>query len=294
MTLRRVIPGLLRKSEGGGFVGCSGAFNPSITGLLDSYPGANLAWSLRRLRDGYNGPCIRVGHIGDALIQQDICFDNNIIDIAQVNAFSATSSTGLGCYVSRIYLQDLTGGYIEFGTSSGTFPAITDASNTVFTYNGLPSLKVAIGLQNIDPLIGIVGASLFSVVKLDAITSPIHYLTWQSTGNIGGVFLGGASASVTGRGFTAANTIKMQGGGEGFLQHLQTYIGGSVKKLYQDGAEIADAVDKTYTDPNIEFIGRPGSYSVNGYLSEIISYPSEQSSNRAGIEANINAYYSIY
>ena len=33
---------------------------------------------------------------------------------------------------------------------------------------------------------------------------------------------------------------------------------------------------------------------LNGYLSEVIIYPSNQSSNRNGIESNINSYYSIF
>jgi len=36
------------------------------------------------------------------------------------------------------------------------------------------------------------------------------------------------------------------------------------------------------------------SYSLNGILQEIIFYNSDQSSNRTGIETNINDFYSIY
>jgi hypothetical protein len=36
-----------------------------------------------------------------------------------------------------------------------------------------------------------------------------------------------------------------------------------------------------------------GAY-ISGYINEIIIYPSDQSSNRTGIESNINSYYSIY
>lgn len=36
------------------------------------------------------------------------------------------------------------------------------------------------------------------------------------------------------------------------------------------------------------------SYHLNGYISEFMVYPSDQSTNRAGIETNINTEYSIY
>jgi hypothetical protein len=47
------------------------------------------------------------------------------------------------------------------------------------------------------------------------------------------------------------------------------------------------------TKQNI-FIGGSGSNYWNGLYQEFILYQSDQSSNRAGIEANINAHYSIY
>jgi hypothetical protein len=35
-------------------------------------------------------------------------------------------------------------------------------------------------------------------------------------------------------------------------------------------------------------------FTMLGYMSEVIIYPSDQSSNRTGIETNINSYYGIY
>ena len=36
------------------------------------------------------------------------------------------------------------------------------------------------------------------------------------------------------------------------------------------------------------------SYYLNGYISEFMIYPTDQSANRTGIETNINTEYTIY
>jgi hypothetical protein len=44
----------------------------------------------------------------------------------------------------------------------------------------------------------------------------------------------------------------------------------------------------------IDLIGGNGSDRFSGNIQEAIFYPSNQSTNRTAIEANINAHYSIY
>ena len=41
-------------------------------------------------------------------------------------------------------------------------------------------------------------------------------------------------------------------------------------------------------------LGGNGTSYLNGPMQELIVYPSDQSTNRAAIEANINAHYSIF
>ena len=54
--------------------------------LLDLYPNASVAYSLRRLRTAYTGNCIRVRRSNDNT-EQDIGFVNNVLDTASLLSF---------------------------------------------------------------------------------------------------------------------------------------------------------------------------------------------------------------
>jgi hypothetical protein len=59
---------------------------PSFTGLLDLYPNAAVAYSLRRLRADYTGSAIRVRRSSDNA-EQDIGFVSNVLDTASLLTF---------------------------------------------------------------------------------------------------------------------------------------------------------------------------------------------------------------
>lgn len=294
MTLRRA-GAFWAKKKGGGF-SCSGYFNPSITGVLDLYPGANLAVSVRRLTNNYTGPCLRAAHVGDPTVQQDICFQNNILSVTQLEEFSALSSTGLGTFIAKWYFQNESGDFLEYDiTDLGpSVPRLTDSLNNAYLINGIPAVYHPSSGGNllVNSISSIQTASIFAAVQQISISASIHYLTWDSV-NSSGIFLGGTSGSVTGRGVTIEGIIKGQGGGEPTTRQLITYSGGVTKKIYANGIQILDIADKTYTDPNVNQIGRDN-FSIVGYLQEILMYPTDQESNRLNIESNINSYFSIY
>jgi hypothetical protein len=45
---------------------------------------------------------------------------------------------------------------------------------------------------------------------------------------------------------------------------------------------------------DISIGSRGGVYAMDGNIQELVMYESDQSANRAGIEANINTHYTIY
>ncbi len=58
----------------------------SFTGLLDTYPNASAAYSLRQLRTAYTGDAIRVRRSSDNT-EQNIGFVNNVLDTASLLTF---------------------------------------------------------------------------------------------------------------------------------------------------------------------------------------------------------------
>ena len=79
----------------------------------------------------------------------------------------------------------------------------------------------------------------------------------------------------------------------------------SLKSIFLKDADAETFIDGSNVDDNLSYIQRDsgtvalgarvnGNQAMLGSLKEIIIYPSDQSANRADIEANINERYSIY
>ncbi len=68
------------------------AATSSFVGLLDTYPGAAVAYSLRKLRNGYTGACVRVRRSSDNA-ESDINFTGaGYIDTAALLSFCGSSN----------------------------------------------------------------------------------------------------------------------------------------------------------------------------------------------------------
>lgn len=68
--------------------------------LLDMYPGADGAWSLRKVRTAYTGNCIRVRRSTDN-VEQNIGFKNGMLDTGVLLAFIGSASG----YITILYDQ---------------------------------------------------------------------------------------------------------------------------------------------------------------------------------------------
>ena len=103
--------------------------------LLDTYPGAAVAYSLRKLRSAYAGNCIRVKRSNDSLTL-DIGFVNNVIDLVTLQTF-------VGIFTGQITIW-----YDQSGNSNNVIESPTffnSPSIIIFgvlqTVNGLPTIK---------------------------------------------------------------------------------------------------------------------------------------------------------
>ena len=55
-----------------------------------------------------------------------------------------------------------------------------------------------------------------------------------------------------------------------------------------------DTYTVSYTNSRFDIGTFLNNRYLNGYIQELVIYPSNQTTNRTGIESNINTYYSIY
>jgi len=264
------------------------AATSSTSFLLDLYPGANAAYSLRKLRAAYTGAAIRVVN-SNTSAELDIGFTvNGDFDSVALATFCG-ADTGL---IRTWY--DQSGNSFNASVTIPAISIIVYELGVPITYNSKPSIKgngtgkliasSATGNGN-----GIRYISSYSVFNLTALNT-VNYLAYEN-GTSFGIYAGGTFASTTGFGIAFVQTTNE--------------ITNNILKL---GVAKANTIPYAFvnnstpvTEPTgglISFMNLFGgditSQSHIGGISELIFYNSDQTANNTGINNNINAYYTIY
>jgi len=278
------------RSNSGGFVG-----------LLDDYSGAAAAYSLRLLRADYSGSAIRVRRSSDNA-ETDIGFDSSgELDTTALLTHVGTSPTDNG-FIETWYDQSGNGNDATQATASAQ-PKIVN-SGSVITENVKPAVQFDGSddyLQSQNQWIsGTQDRSLISVSK---------YIGSVPTSNFGIYALTNINNS-TG---TIWN-VRPDGGISivGFIEYPVSWDTYNLTFIEWSGTNISDTNYyfntnlQSYSAINDQVVNTSsGGHSLIGVndflnnftspnLQELIIYPSDQSSNRTGIETNINDFYSIY
>ena len=101
--------------------------------LLDIYPGATIAFSLRRLTYNYTGPCIRLRRWSDDA-EMNFNFVNDVVDTASIMSFVGSSSA------SVVYWWNQMGGFNLTSISNVSQPVLVN-SGVMNTRNGHPAMS---------------------------------------------------------------------------------------------------------------------------------------------------------
>lgn len=263
---------------GGGFVG-----------LLDLYPNAAAAYSLRKLRAAYSGSAVRVRkEVSLVSSETDIGFlADGTLDTVSLLAFASDADSG-DVFVVTWYDQSLSNDATQ--TTAANQPKIVSAGSLV-EENGKPAIEfdgVTDTLQkDIIPDIA-QPLTLFHVrrYRSNGTYCAIGYDTTVLNGyadiNVSGDFRSyygsyfGTTTQNTNQGlwYSLANGISSEEG----LNGASAYTGDGGTS----GLELLS-------------IGTAaGAFDAPINSQEIIIFPSDQSSNRTAIETNINNFYSIY
>jgi len=265
---------------------------PFTTGLLEFYPGAAAAYSLRQLRRSVFPYAIRVRRSSDDT-EQDIGFNSN--GELDTNALLDFAGTG-DAHVSKWYDQSSNGNDATQGTNAAQ-PQIV-SSGSVVTENGKPAVDFD-GSNDTFDITGLTNSvsdySLFAVVKNSSSGSYSDYLfdclgtdrfiIDSRSSSFPGVYYDGG---FRGTGFThttqAITSIHMvsPNSGSSYLNGTSTNTGLPYSQRPINGAV---ALGSRYDGAAIHW---------DGNMQEIVLYASDKTSNRTGIETNINDYYNIY
>jgi hypothetical protein len=271
---------------------------PPVPGLLlDSFPGAAAAYSFRKLDNDYTGNCI--------VVQRDngdtsaIGFAGNFLDTAAMKTFCGEGA-GDSCRV-RLWYDQTGGGKHLRTTTAANQPLIMIDGTVNYRNNNLVMIFDGSNdsLSAINPILTQNNFSAFAVVaRLD--TSRNHIFATQYTVFDASRFLLNIGGS------TVVTVFQIGGTVTSFDQtprltkiRLHSWIReGTNVKLGYDGVEVATATNSNSIQQNRFRIGcftaGVTTEFFGNLLSELILYESDQTSNRAAIENNINTFYSIY
>jgi len=261
---------------------------PAYAGFGDAYGGVTAYYSLRKFTEAETLNAIRVRRSSDDT-EQDIGFDSNgDLDTTALLAFVGTGGTDNG-YVTTWY--DQAGSNDATNSTASEQPLIVDGGSVV-TENGKAiiqrvdnssTLKTSYAPND--------GAATKTMIFVGDVSPTRGILIGSSTGSSDYVFFSqdGSSSTIVSNNATLSNE----------------YLNGN-SWVYADRNDVYDDL----TSQGLVFANVQFSFVVNdmclGYQAdvtsntrmmnyqELIIFDSDQSSNRTGIETNINDHFDIY
>ena len=265
----------------------SNTITPTAALLLDTYSGAAAAYSLRKLRSAYTGNCIRVRRSSDNT-ELNIGFVNNVLDTASLLTFCGAGNG----FVATWYDQS---GSENNATQSTAFnqPQIV-SSGAMITTNGKNSIlfnstkllnlgsSITAGASSYTSFVGKRPSSGDKLIGLSRWNTNGYSLYLWSDSKY--YFLGKTNEYLVS---SATDTTTAQ-----LLLTGQNSDG--TMSIFKNSNTITSSSAVTVYSTLVDSIGGASGNFANCNLQETILYNSNQSTNRAGIETNINTFYTIY
>ena len=252
--------------------------------LLDLYPNAAAAYSLRKLITAYSGSAIRVRRSSDNT-EQDIGFDvNGNLDTSALTTFVGANNGFVRTWYdqsgnSRHAIQTTQNVQPQIVSSGSIFlinanPTINFVSNRFLTFNG-----------------AIVNLYAFTVSKINNNTVNLNTLlnTTFNSGDSGNIRIEGPNY------YRSPHTV--ENFGDYTFTSGQMYFNGVIHSVLNDARNqhLLSVKRGVIATNNGLTIGRSVTLrTYDGGIQEVVLYTADQSSNRVGIETNINTHYGIY
>jgi len=275
--------------------------------LLDSFPGAAAAFSLRKLDNDYTGNVIMVVRSSDQ-DSSNIGFAGNYLDTVALKNFCGTGVTD-SCFVRTWYDQSGDGRHARQGTYANQ-PSIMIDGQIIYKGNNVVIDRNSQHLK-IPGNIVLDSQSIFTALSLNVSVDQTTSVStvWRADSTIAFSFFGfGASTgAITNERHVWISLASGSTRGSG-----QTTTNLSINRyLFTHTFDINTPSTEIRKNGSVESLTNTsgGAYTSTLYpsrwnlalgnqsntsLIEVIVYPSTQSANRAAIETNINAFYSIY
>jgi len=279
-------------------IGLPGGGAAPFVGLLDSYPNAAAAYSLRKLRLAYAGSCIRVRRSSDNA-EQDIGFVANVLDTASLLTFTGANNG----FVTTWYDQSGSGLNLT-QTTAAKQPQIVSSGVVITGSGSKPALDFGTTRWFTGGnIVNVTKWSKFNVFNSVDVTQ-VQELSMKGVGGsyfANGMIIVSSKVRATfspsvGTEVTAFSTLTLVN---------NTWYLGSMRydkvnlTAYTNGANSASTAETrdmpTTTQPfTVGVLGDLNSFNMRGKMQEDLTWPDQSDGNHTGINANINSFYAIY
>jgi hypothetical protein len=256
--------------------------------LLDLYPNAAAAYSVRKLSSTYGGSAIRVRRSSDNA-EQDIGFDaTGNLDTAALLSFVGTGALDNG-FVTTWYDQSGNSNNATQTTAINQPQIVRNGS--ILTNAGKPCLELDSTNDSLKTTLSIVRPYSIYAQFLQFDNSSKRMLNSNSTVNS---LL--SSARMANTVFTGGDIVSLA-----YASANQNVIIGLIEsttatsKFFYNLNNIATVLPAS-NDWGVLCFGSGNTFaeSANGQIKETIVWATDQSANNTGIQTNINTYYGIY
>lgn len=283
--------------------------------FLDTYTGASAAYSLRKLSNTYSGPALQVRRASDN-VEVDVSFDVNGVvslnsDVTNVTEETTgsstsltTSSTTLGEFVANASYTDADSlgstdsalvqrWYDQSGNSNGAIQSTAGnqpkivSSGSLVTQNGKPAIDFDGSNDGLNISPAILASSqkyTFTVHAVDSGDTTWSIFCETTTTDVVPLANSGSGAGIV-FGYTL-NSLHKDGGSAFSGTRNDLY------SAYTSAGQTLTTID--FSGDGIGSLFQRNGFIMTGTAQEIVIYGSDQSSNRTGIETNINTFYDIY
>tara|TARA_R100001443_G_scaffold100234_1_gene107537 strand:- start:839 stop:1690 length:852 start_codon:yes stop_codon:yes gene_type:complete len=254
--------------------------------LLDLYPNAALAYSLRKLSSSFSGNPIRVRRSNDNA-EQDIPFNGEDLDTTNLLAFVGANDG----YITTWY--DQSGNANNAAVTSAVWQAKIVSSGVVETDN-VNSKPTSVWATDKYDFTNVVLTQEYYLIskfrRVDKFTNYITFiassatspriLSWATNGSgnqyVTNVGAQAAFGSSTSQGTFTIETYR-QDDGEMFL--------------FRNNVQQGTTPNRTTTGSNLNRFGARGATRTTGEVQELIYWNNNAFTNRADIYTNVDTYY---
>jgi hypothetical protein len=267
---------------------------PPVTSLLlDLYPNAAVAYSLRKLRTAYTGNAIRVRRSSDNA-EQDFAFSGNDLDTAALLTFCGVGNG----FIITWYDQSTNANNSTQTTPTSQAQIVSSGNLILSTFTS--KITTTWTDDRYDLTTGISPNTRYlslNVVNRTATNNDFYSL---GTATFGGGVNSQAPfiwAATTGniQSFMPTSLLHGTNNTTGAFIVTSEKNASDLKTIYVDGVALpTTATEAPTAGNNFIYFGRSGNNFITGQLSEYIYWNSEQSANRVGIETNVNTYWNAY